>query len=136
VALKIFLVEDNEAMRAHLVELLAQHISLELVGCAETESQASAWLDRHPAGWDVAIVDLLLREGTGAGVLRHCKQRGEFQDVLIMTNHPDSSLLTHCRLLGATAIYDKSTELDDLVAYCIGRAGRTGPSLLRRLRPS
>lgn len=135
-ALKIYLVEDNEVMRAHLVDLLAQHISLELVGCAETETQASAWLESHPAGWDVAIVDLFLREGTGAGVLRHCRHRSEFQDLLVITNHPDSSLLTHCRLLGAHAVYDKSTELGDLVAYCIGRASRTGPSLLQRLRSS
>ena len=39
-----------------------------------------------------------------------------------MTNHPISSLATHCRLLGANAVFDKSTELGDLIAYCIGRA--------------
>lgn len=135
-ALKVYLVEDNALMRKHLVDLLAQEISLELVGCAETEAEARDWLEHHPAGWDIAIVDLFLREGSGAGVLRQCKPRGERQDVLIMTNHPDSSLLTHCRLLGANAVYDKSTELGDLVAYCIGRAAHTEIPRRQRLLSS
>ncbi len=121
-ALKVYLVEDNEVMREHLVSSLAEEASIEWVGAAETEAEAKDWMERNPQGWDVAILDLFLREGTGAGVLRHCRTRSEHQDVLVMTNYPISSLLTHCRLLGANAIYDKSTELGDLIAYCIGRA--------------
>lgn len=121
-ALKVYLVEDNEVMREHLVSSLSDEVSIEWVGAAETEAEAKDWMERNPQGWDVAILDLFLREGTGAGVLRHCRTRGEHQDVLVMTNYPISSLLTHCRLLGANAIYDKSTELGDLIAYCIGRA--------------
>jgi two-component system, OmpR family, response regulator len=125
VALRVYLVEDNESMRKHLVDSLAEELSVELVGTAETEAEAKDWLERNPDGWDVAILDLFLREGTGAGVLRHCRSRNAGQDVLVMTNYPVSSLLTHCRLLGANAVYDKATELGDLIAYCIGRAGHT-----------
>ena len=121
-ALRVYLVEDNEVMRQHLTETLAGEVEVDWVGVAETEAEAKDWLERNPDGWDVAILDLFLREGTGAGVLRHCRVRDEKQDVLVMTNYPISSLLTHCRLLGASAIYDKSTELGDMIAYCIGRA--------------
>ncbi|HYW58297.1 MAG TPA: response regulator [Polaromonas sp.] len=120
--LRVFLVEDNELMRQQLVESLNEELNVDLVGTAETEAEAKDWLERNPRGWDVAILDLFLREGTGAGVLRYCKTRAETQDVLVMTNYPISSLLTHCRLLGANAVYDKSSELGDLIAYCIGRA--------------
>ncbi len=124
-ALKVYLVEDNELMRKHLMDSLSEEANIEWVGSAETEAEAKDWLERNPHGWDVAILDLFLREGTGAGVLRHCRSRTDRQDVLVMTNYPISSLLTHCRLLGANAVFDKSTELDELVAYCIGRAFRS-----------
>lgn len=124
-ALRIYLVEDNDAMRKQLVITLSEEVSIDWVGFAETETEANEWFERNPVGWDIALVDLFLREGTGAGVLRHCRKRPEAQDVLVMTNHPTSSLLTHCRLLGANAVFDKSTELGDLIAYCIGRAYHT-----------
>ena len=133
-ALRVYLVEDNELMRQELVDSLSEELNVDLVGTAETEAQAKDWLERNPAGWDVAILDLFLREGTGAGVLRHCKARSETQDVLVMTNYPVSSLLTHCRLLGANAVYDKATELGDLIAYCIGRASHGQAPELRRLQ--
>ncbi len=132
-ALRVFLVEDNELMRQQLIESLNDELHVDLVGTAETEAEAKDWLERNPSGWDVAILDLFLREGTGAGVLRHCKVRSEKQDVLVMTNYPISSLLTHCRLLGANAVYDKTSELGDLIAYCIGRASHTASSRPQRL---
>lgn len=121
-ALRVYLVEDNEMTCQHLMDLLSEETEIEWVGMAQTEAEAKDWLERNPDGWDVAILDLFLREGTGAGVLRHCRERGADQDVLVMTNHPISSLLTHCRLLGANAVFDKASELGDLIAYCIGRA--------------
>lgn len=133
-ALRVYVVEDNESMREHLVNSLSEEVNVELVGTAETEAQAKDWLERNPSGWDVAILDLFLKEGTGAGVLRHCKARSEEQDVLVMTNYPVSSLLTHCRLLGANAVYDKSTELGDLIAYCIGRASYQPSNGLQRMQ--
>lgn len=121
-ALRVYLVEDNEMTCQHLMDLLSEETDIEWVGVAATEAEAKDWMERNPNGWDVAILDLFLREGTGAGVLRHCRARSAGQDVLVMTNHPISSLLTHCRLLGANAVFNKATELDELIAYCIGRA--------------
>ena len=122
--LKVYLIEDDHLMRQHLVHTLSDELDIEWVGVAETEAEATDWLERNPSGWDMALVDLFLREGTGAGVLRHCRKREDRQDILVMTNSPVSALLTHCRLLGANAVFDKSTDLDDLIAYCIGRGAR------------
>jgi two-component system OmpR family response regulator len=130
-ALRVYLVEDNDSMRQQLVMTLSEELSVDWVGFAETE--AREWLARNPDAWDIALVDLFLREGTGAGVLRHCRKRPETQDVLVMTNYPTSSLLTHCRLLGANAVFDKSTELGDLIAYCIGRAHHTATPRMQGL---
>ena len=132
-ALRVYLVEDDDLMKKHLVHSLSSEISIEWVGVAETEVEANDWLKRNPAGWDILIVDLYLREGTGAGVLRQCQQHAVNQDVVVMTNHPISSLVTHCRLLGANAVFDKSTELGDLIAYCIGRESHAAAPSTQRL---
>ena len=126
-ALRVYLVEDDDLMKKHLVHTLSSEISIDWVGMAETELEANDWLERNPTGWDIMIVDLFLREGTGAGVLQQCQQHGANQDVVVVTNHPISSMVTHCRLLGANAVFDKSTELGDLIAYCVGRASHTAP---------
>ena len=132
-ALRVYLVEDDDLTKKHLVHSLSREISIEWVGVADTEAEANDWLKRNPTGWDILIVDLFLREGTGAGVLRHCQQHAANQDVLVMTNHPISSLATHCRLLGANAVFDKSTEMGDLIAYCLGRATHTAAANTQHL---
>lgn len=121
-AVKVFLVEDNAVMREQLGDILKTEAQIDLVGIAETEAEAKDWLEKNPDHWDIALVDLFLLEGTGAGVVRHCRNRLPRQAVLVMTSQPVGSLLHHCRLLGADSVYDKNTELDDLIAHCIGLA--------------
>ena len=124
-SLRVFLVEDSAAMRAHLIEILLTRAGVEIVGIAETEEAAVSWLDRNADGWDIALVDLFLHEGTGAGVIEHCRQRRPDQSVIVMTNHArDPDLLQHCKLLGADAVYHKALELDGLVAHCIALAAK------------
>ena len=122
-ALRIFLVEDSAALRAHLASILVADAGVKVVGMAETEKQAISWLGAHAGGWDVVLVDLFLREGTGAGVIEHCRRRQPGQKVFVMTNHArDDALLQHCQQLNADAVYHKATGLDALVADCIALA--------------
>ena len=116
-ALKVFLVEDSAAQRAYLTQILKAEAKVEIVGIAETEHQAIDWLDHNADQWDIALVDLFLGEGTGAGVIQHCHDRRPDQSVFVMTNHAQNeALLHHCKLLGADAVYHKATELDSLLA--------------------
>ncbi len=119
---KVFLVEDNPVMREQLGYILKSEAQVDFVGIAETEAEANDWLEKNPDHWDIALVDLFLREGTGAGVVRYCRNRRPGQAVLVMTSQPIGTLLHHCRMLGADSVYDKNTELDDLIAHCIGLA--------------
>ncbi len=120
--LRVFLVEDNPVMREYLAQVLWTEAEVELVGTAETETQARHWLALNPAAWDIAVVDLCLKEGSGAGVVDFCRNRQPDQALVVMTNQNVLPLLQRCKLLGADAVYDKTSELDDMVAYCIGMA--------------
>lgn len=124
-ALKVFLVEDSAAQRAYLTHILRIEAKVDVVGIAETEQQAIGWLDRNPDQWDILLVDLFLGQGSGVGVIEHCRDRHPAQSIVVMTNHAqDAGLLQHCRELGVEAVFNKSTQMDNLVAHCTGLDAR------------
>ena len=85
---------------------------------AETASEAIAALDRHKQDWDLAIVDLFLKEGSGLGVLRAAQDRSPHQHMLVLTNYPTAEIRRRCRELGADGVFDKSTELEAFFDLC------------------
>ena len=123
--LRVLLIEDSGVMRALLTNILVTEAHAVVVGVAETEAQAKAWLDSSAGNWDLALVDLYLEEGTGVSVIEHCRDRHPDQTVLVMTNHTqDDALLQDCLRLGADAVFQKGTDLDEMLAYCIALASK------------
>lgn len=117
-ALITFLVEDSETIRENLIPALEEITGARIVGVAETEEGALHWLRTHD-GWDLAVVDLFLKEGSGLGVLQGCKARAPHQRVVILTNYATPAIRAKAAELGADAVFDKSTELDGLLAFCL-----------------
>ncbi|WP_219219440.1 response regulator [Variovorax boronicumulans] len=118
-ALKVFLVEDNQTIRDNLIPTLADLAHAEVVGIAEGEHDATTWLSSHPDGWELAVVDLFLKEGSGLGVLRELQGRSPHQHAVVLTNYPTPSIRHRSLALGADAVFDKSTELDAFFAFCL-----------------
>jgi DNA-binding NarL/FixJ family response regulator len=117
-ALITFLVEDNKTIRDNLVPALEDLVNGHVVGFAETESGALAWLVAHPHEWQLLIVDLFLKEGSGLGVLAGCKTRSAGQRVVVLSNYVTQDIRTRCEALGADAVFDKSRDLDAFIEYC------------------
>ncbi|QHJ00813.1 response regulator [Xylophilus rhododendri] len=117
---KVFLVEDSATVRMALTLGLADAGAMEVVDFAETERGAVAWLNENPSGWMLAIVDMFLKEGTGLGVLAACRDsRQPGQRVVVLTSHATSDLRERCLRLGANAFFDKASETEALIAYCV-----------------
>lgn len=68
VKLRTYIVEDNATIRENLIGTLEELASVEPVGFAETEDEGKVWLKERAGQWDLAIVDLFLRQGSGLGV--------------------------------------------------------------------
>ncbi len=117
-ALITFLVEDNKTIRDNLVPALEDLVNGQVVGFAETESDALSWLASHPRDWQLLIVDLFLKEGSGLGVLSGCKVRGPGQRVVVLSNYVTADIRARCEALGADAVFDKSRDLDAFIEYC------------------
>ena len=117
-ALITFLVEDNKTIRDNLVPALEDLVNGRVVGFAETETEALAWLEVHPDGWQLLIVDLFLKEGSGLGVLGGCRNRKPSQRVVVLSNYVTADIRARCTALGADAVFDKSRDLDAFIEYC------------------
>ncbi|MDM0087283.1 MULTISPECIES: response regulator transcription factor [unclassified Variovorax] len=115
---KTYLVEDNPVIRENLVGFLEDIADTTVVAHASTEREAVSWLRSHRDGWDVAIVDLFLEEGNGFGVVDACRGRASHQKVVVLSNYATADMRERSRRLGADAFFDKSAEIDQLVAYC------------------
>ncbi|WBY03458.1 response regulator [Ramlibacter tataouinensis] len=122
-ALRAYIVEDSPTIRENLVETLQELAEVEPVGLADTENEGKCWLTGNPGAWDVAVVDLFLRQGSGLRVVEACRQRRRGQKVIVLSNHATSDMRRRCAQLGADAVFDKSTEIDALLDYCIKARG-------------
>lgn len=119
VELRTYIVEDNATIRDNLIGTLEELASVEPLGWAETENQARSWFAGHQDDWDLAIVDLFLKQGSGLGVLEACRQRERNQRVVVLSNYTTADMRKRCSQLGADAVFDKSNEIDALVDYCL-----------------
>ena len=119
VTLRTFIVEDNATIRENLIGTLEELASIQALGWAESEADARAWLTRTKGGWDLAIIDLFLRQGSGLGVLEACRERGPRQRVVVLSNYATTDMRKRCSQLGADAVFDKSNEIDALIDYCM-----------------
>ncbi len=117
--LRTYIVEDNATIRENLIGTLEELASIKSLGWAETESEATTWLASHEGQWDLAIVDLFLKQGSGLGVLQACQGRPRGQHLVVLSNYATSDMRKRCLQLGADAVFDKSNEIDALVEYCI-----------------
>ncbi|HEX6017582.1 MAG TPA: response regulator [Burkholderiaceae bacterium] len=124
-ALKAFIVEDSAVIRDGLVAALEEMVSLRVVGTAEDEDGALAWLAEPAHVCDIAIVDIFLRRGTGLNVLRALQQGGRRTDSVVLTNYATEAIRRRALALGASRVFDKSGEFDALVEHCIALAGAT-----------
>lgn len=116
---RAYIVEDSSTIRDNLIETLKELAQVEPVGATESEHEAKRWLAAND--WDLAIIDLFLREGSGMNVLDACRARRPNQKVVVLSNHASRDVRWRCAQLGADAMFDKSTELEKLVDYCVRR---------------
>src|SRR5437764_437802 len=69
---RVVIVEDSPIIRARLAETLSEIPNLEVIGHAQSESDALALLDS--GDWDAVVLDLQLKQGTRLGVLKKLRQ--------------------------------------------------------------
>jgi len=122
--LKIFVVEDSPIIRGNLVAALEEMAPVTVVGAAEDAQSATQWLVREVHDCDLVIVDIFLKKGSGMDVLRALKEDEHLAARVVLTNFATPSVRSQCASLGADRVFDKSSEIELLIDYCIELAGQ------------
>jgi DNA-binding NarL/FixJ family response regulator len=129
--LRTYIVEDSLVIRENLIATLEELGPVEVVGTAEDESTAVQWLTLSSSRFDLVIVDIFLRGGSGLGVLRASNGLAQRHKMVVLSNYATPDIRRKCLELGADRVFDKSNDIDALIAYCAELAdGNSSPSTL------
>lgn len=118
VQLKAFVVEDNLVLSGALVEALEELTCVKVVGSGTTEEDSCMWLAEHAMRWDVVILDLVLRKGSGLDLIKRIGRRRPGQKIIVFSDYLTAGVRMRCAQLGVDAVFDKSTDIDSLMDYC------------------
>ena len=117
--LNTYIVEDSPVIRRDLIATLEELAPVRVVGSAEDEATALAWLaEAGGERVDLVIVDIFLKSGSGLGVLRAAQALPRRFRLVVLSNYTAPDMRRTCLALGADQVFDKSTEIDALLEYC------------------
>jgi DNA-binding NarL/FixJ family response regulator len=118
-SVRVFLVEDMKQVQGVLADLLASLGDFRLVGATRTEAEAKLWLQENPGAWDLAIIDLVLDQGTGMAVIPRARAAAghEGGNIVVFSDYASDGIRKHCLKLGADAVFLKS-QTQEFMDYC------------------
>lgn len=120
--LQVLLIEDSPLIREAVTELVESVAFARVVATADSEAAALEQLQIN--AFDVAIVDLKLKEGTGFGVLRALQDSGSGVLAIVFTNFATPAIRKRCTDLGAAGFFDKSSDFEAIGELIARRARR------------
>jgi two-component system, OmpR family, response regulator len=118
-ALQTFLVEDSPLIQQNLIATLEELTPVRVIGIAEDETSATRWLEDGAHRADLVIVDIFLRRGSGLGVLQTAQRLHHGANMVVLSNYATPDIRRKCLALGAAQVFDKSTEIEALIDYCV-----------------
>jgi two-component system OmpR family response regulator len=126
--LQAFVIEDNATIRENLIGTLEELTCVRVAGTSATEQEALQWLAQNGEAWDLVIVDLFLKQGSGIHLAQSIHRTRPTQKIVVFSNYINASVRKRCAQLGVDAVFDKSTEIDSLVDYCAHQCYRIAQS--------
>lgn len=117
-ALRVFVIEDDVVLRDLILQALRDIPGVEVLFYADNEISATNWLSSNDSAWDLAVVDLHLRQGSGVGALNWCTTRRPGQHVVVLSGGLSREVRQKCLDLRADAVFDKATEMDAFLEHC------------------
>ncbi len=123
-ALDAYVVEDNVIVLESLVAALEELAPVHVVGTAADESVAVEWLQADGERCDLVIIDIFLRTGSGLGVIAAARRERPGAVLVVLSNYATDEMQARCLAGGADRVFDKSRDIDQLVAFCIALSAR------------
>ena len=114
------MVEDSTLVCARLIPMLASFSGVQVAATAATPRSAMRWLRHNRC--DLVLLDLVLQQGSGFVLLDAISRSAVSKPPalplrVVLTNSANQVVRRECRRLGAHAVFDKSTQLDEFFAF-------------------
>ena len=117
--IKAFVVGGQPSCQGSLIAALEELAPIEVIGMVADERSAIQWMKAHALECDIVITDIFFKDGSGLGVLRAGSRLGDkSMDMVVISNYATPDMRRKCVELGAKQVFDKSSEIDALIAYC------------------
>ena len=114
--LRIQLVEDSARLRVRLEEMLTIPGVALVAAMADTETEASEQI--RTMEFDVLVVDVELKEGSGINVVKKARARWPTPNqplIIVLTNYALPTVKDRCLAAGANYFLDKMRQFDQLM---------------------
>lgn len=116
--LRTFVIEDSSLIRQNLVGALEELAPVRVVGGAASQLDAVLQLSMNALKCDLVIVDIVLKQGTGLGVLAEPAVHRAGRRFVVLSNFATPDIAQRALQLGAERVFDKSRDIDGLIDYC------------------
>lgn len=117
--IRAFIVDDSPLVRKNLAEALEEVGPVVVLGGADSESSAVAWLAANSFQCDLVVIDISLTAGSALSVLRYARALPTPLALVVLTDYVTADTCIRCLELGARRIFDKTSQFDDLIGYCV-----------------
>jgi CheY-like chemotaxis protein/anti-sigma regulatory factor (Ser/Thr protein kinase) len=113
---RILVVEDMPALRAHIVETLADLDSAMTVLTASDGVEAIAHIDAGERPFDLIVCDIIMPRMDGEALLLELQRRAYAAPVIMLTALGQDDTIIRCLRLGACDYLVKPVGIDELVS--------------------
>jgi len=115
----VFLVEDLKTIQSAMAQMLQGLGDFRVLATVSTEAEALAWIEAHQDQWALAVIDLVLEQGSGMSVISRCRAASPTGKVVVFSNFVTPGIRAHCLKLGADAAFDKDADLRAFADFCV-----------------
>jgi DNA-binding NarL/FixJ family response regulator len=124
--IRVFLLEDHSFFRQSLAFLLEREPNLKVVAQAGSLAEARLIDPRRWSEIDIAIVDLMLPDGSGTELIREMCEANPNLRVLALTIVQSPKALSEARAMGVDEVVSKAAPMEETIGAVRRLARREG----------
>jgi DNA-binding NarL/FixJ family response regulator len=121
---RVFLLEDHASFRETLAIMIEHEPDLEVVGQAGSLAELRGVPRESWGEVDVALMDLLLSDGTSTEVIGLMREANPALSVLALTIVQDPEVLGWAQTMGADQVVSKEASIEEILGAVRRAAGR------------
>jgi DNA-binding NarL/FixJ family response regulator len=131
---RVLLVDDDAHMRRVIANELLADLRIDLLGQGASLKEGRRLIRQYP--FDVVLIDLNLRDGTGFSLIEEMKEQRPAAEAIVISTMEDEQHALHAFELGATGYLVKNSwfgNFPQAVLQVVNGGASITPNLARRL---